>query len=156
MPECESAGSGWHKVISRLILRPLSTEHVHAVLGGQRQSHWAADYPDEGDLDIAKMLATEFRPGQYQIIERTTGLAVGGIGLFWPATEGAVEFGYGVVSSRRGRGYATEAAGRIIQIAFEDPSVHCVYAEVEGDNPASVRVLCKSGLRQVGPTRYAI
>jgi RimJ/RimL family protein N-acetyltransferase len=140
----------------KLILRPLATDHVKAVLAGNRRDHWAPDYPDEGDRIIAKMLAAEFRPGQYQIIERSTGLVVGGIGIFWPATDGAVEFGYGVVPSRRGLGYATEAAGRILQVAFDDPAVHQVYADVEGDNPASVRVLEKSGLRQIGPTRYAI
>src|SRR5690349_11265459 len=144
------------KPTDRLILRPPSTEHVKAVLRGSRRDHWAPDYPDGGDRVIAKMLDAEFRPGQYQIIERSTGLAVGGVCIFWPATDGAVEFGYGVVPSRRGLGYATEAAGRIIQVAFDNPAVHRVYADVEGDNPASVRVLRKSGLRQVGPTRYAI
>jgi RimJ/RimL family protein N-acetyltransferase len=139
-------------ITERLILRPLTAEHVKAVVGGERLAHWADDFPDGGDKDIAGMLATKppagLPYGQRQVIERATGLAVGGVGLFWPPNDGAVEFGYGIVSSRQGRGYATEAAKAIVEFALTLPGVTDVFADVESANPASVRVLEKAGLHR--------
>ncbi|WP_420714336.1 GNAT family N-acetyltransferase [Streptomyces sp. NRRL WC-3744] len=40
--------------------------------------------------------------------------SVGSVGLFWPPSRGTVEIGYGVVASRRGRGYATEATRALL------------------------------------------
>jgi RimJ/RimL family protein N-acetyltransferase len=138
-------------VTDRLVLRPLTAEHIAAVIEGSRLAHWAQDFPDAGDLVIARMLAGKppggLPYGQRQVIERPTGQAVGGIGLFWPPTDGAIEFGYGIVPSRQGRGYATEAARAVVAAALADPSVHEVYADVDIANPASVRVLEKAGLR---------
>jgi ribosomal-protein-alanine N-acetyltransferase len=87
--------------------------------------------------------------GQRQIIERTTGEVVGSVGLMWPPAGGVVEFGYGVVVSRRGRGYATEVARAMVDFALAAPDVHTVHAGVELSNPASVRVLEKAGLRRL-------
>jgi len=84
--------------------------------------------------------------GQRLVVERATGLVVGGIGLFGPPEDGRVEFGYGIVESRRGRGYATEAARALVQAALGLPGVTEVTAGVDPANPASVRVLEKAGL----------
>jgi RimJ/RimL family protein N-acetyltransferase len=139
-------------ITERLVLRPLTAEHLRAVLDGDRLAHWADDFPDGGDTVIAGMLAKkppEGLPyGQRQVIERETGLAVGGIGLFWPPNDGAVEFGYGIVPSRQGRGYATEAARALVQFALTLPEVTEVFADVEAANAASVRVLEKAGLQR--------
>ncbi|MFI0786393.1 GNAT family N-acetyltransferase [Streptomyces lydicus] len=137
---------------ARLVLRPWSGSELAAVLGGLRQPHWAADYPDEGDRVIAGFTAghPEARGayGQRQIIERASGLVVGGIGLFPPSDDGGVEFGYGVVPSRRGRGYAPEAVRALVAFALAAPGVRTVYADVEPANPASCRVLEKAGLER--------
>ncbi len=73
---------------------------------------------------------------------------VGSISLLWPPSEGSVEFGYGVVASRRGRGYAPEAARALVAYALTLPAVTTVYADVERANPASLRVLEKAGLHR--------
>ncbi|WP_241835019.1 GNAT family N-acetyltransferase [Pseudofrankia asymbiotica] len=146
----------------RLVLRLWSVEEKAAVLAvtaagngdgptASRPAHWADDFPDEGDQVIADGL------GQYpgwmgpfghrQVIERTSGLVIGGIGLFWPPTAGRVEIGYGIVPSCQGRGYATEAVIALTEFAFTLPSVRTVFANVERPNPASIRVLAKSGFR---------
>ncbi|MEV8020289.1 GNAT family N-acetyltransferase [Streptomyces sp. NPDC086554] len=133
-------------------MRPWSTDEVTAVLDDSRMAHWAEDFPaDEGRV-IAGFIVD--RPdalgpyGQRQIIERASGLVIGAIGLFWPPSDGALEIGYGIVVSRRGRGYAPEATRALIAYALNLPDVHTVYADVELSNPASVRVLEKSGLRR--------
>ncbi|MFT2020226.1 GNAT family N-acetyltransferase [Streptomyces sp. 796.1] len=140
-------------VTERLLLRQWSVAEVAAVVESVRRAHWAADFPAEGDRVIAGYLTTHpdglGRYGQRQIIERETGQVVGAIGLFWPPTDGHVEFGYGVVASRRGRGYASEAARAIVAFALTAPEVHAVHADVELANPASVRVLEKAGLQRL-------
>ncbi|TMQ96181.1 GNAT family N-acetyltransferase [Actinomadura soli] len=154
-------------ITDRLALRMWTVAEVTAVLDGRRQAHWADDFPAEGDHVIAGFIAENgTAPGGYgaalgeygqrQIIERTTGQVVGAIGLFWPPRDGVVEFGYGVVASRRGRGYATEAARAIVAFALAAPGVESVVATVELANPASVRVLENAGLSRLdGDARTA-
>jgi RimJ/RimL family protein N-acetyltransferase len=139
-------------VTDRLVLRPLTADAVAEIVATEwattRSVHWADDYPDEGDRGIAAMVHRD--PGQLgpfghrQIIERDSGLVVGGIGLFWPPAGGQVEIGYGVVPSRQGRGYATEAVLALTDFAFTLPAVRTVYADVDRANRASIRVLAKA------------
>jgi len=63
---------------------------------------------------------------------------------------GTVEIGYGVVPAYQGQGYATEAAGAVVDGALHRPGVARVVACCLRDNAASRRVLEKLGLRQVG------
>ncbi|MGP8301710.1 GNAT family N-acetyltransferase [Streptomyces inhibens] len=143
---------GTDLLTDRLVLRPWSDAETTAVVTGTRQPHWAADFPADGDRVIAGFTAEHPQArgpyGQRQIIERASGLVVGAIGLFWPPDEGSVEFGYGIVPSRRGRGYAPEAARALVAFAFTAPGVHTVRADVELSNPASCRVLEKAGLER--------
>ncbi|MEV4253778.1 GNAT family N-acetyltransferase [Spirillospora sp. NPDC049652] len=136
----------------RLVLRSWSPGEVAAVLDGARRAHWAPDFPAEGDQVIAGLFADH--PawlgdyGHRQIIERDSGLVVGSIGLFWPPADGVLEIGYGVVASRRGRGYAPEATRALTGFALTAPGVHTVCAHVELSNPPSVRVLEKAGFER--------
>ncbi|GAU66379.1 putative acetyltransferase [Streptomyces sp. NBRC 110611] len=119
------------------------------MLGDTRSAHWADDFPAEGDRVIAGLFGQHpawlGACGHRLIIERGSGQVVGSIGLFWPPNEGALEIGYGIVASRRGRGYAPEAARRLAAFALTAPDVHTVFANVELSNPSSVRVLEKAG-----------
>lgn len=134
----------------RLVLRPYADADVAAVADGTRRPDYADDYPAEGDHAIVGFIRknpnARHQFGQRQIVERESGLVVGGVGLFWPPTDGAIEFGYGVSPSRQGRGYATEAAAAIVAYALTAPGVTTVFADVELPNPASVRVLRRIGL----------
>ncbi|MEV5829257.1 GNAT family N-acetyltransferase [Spirillospora sp. NPDC052242] len=138
----------------RLILRPWPSADVAAAASGRRRPGWAPDFPADGDRVVAGLLAPDptgpAARGHRQIVERETGLVVGSIGLFLPPSDGSVEFGYGIVPSRRGRGYATEAARAIVAFALAEPDVRTVRAGVEPANAASVRVLEKAGLRRLG------
>jgi RimJ/RimL family protein N-acetyltransferase len=136
-------------VTKRLVLRPWTKSEATAVLDGARSPHWAHDFPAEGDRVVAGLfdqcpdwLGTY---GHRLIIECDSGLVVGSIGLFWPPSDGVVEIGYGIVASRRGRGYAPEATRALAGFAVTLPDVHTVSAQVELSNPASIRVLEKAG-----------
>ena len=86
------------------------------------------------------------------MVERASGLVVGGIGFFGPPHDGEVEIGYGIVPSRQGRGYATEALRAMITRAWADPRVRAVVAGTDPGNVASQRVLGKAGFRQIAAT----
>jgi [ribosomal protein S5]-alanine N-acetyltransferase len=151
-------------ITERLALRSWAAREVDAVVGGVRLPHWAADFPAEGDRVIAGLFGEhpEWLGGHRLVVERDSGLVVGSIGLFWPPNDGVLEIGYGIVPSRRGRGYAAEATRALTDHAFTAPGVHAVHAEVEPSNPASVRVLEKAGFRLLdgvtgqGTARYGV
>ncbi|MEV4441033.1 GNAT family protein [Streptomyces sp. NPDC049577] len=147
-----SSPNGADLTTDRLVLRRWPAGELDAVLDGSRLPHWADDFPADGDREIAGYLATLTDPGhlagQRQLVERGSGLVIGSAGLFWPPADGTVEFGYGIVPSRRGRGYATEAARALVTLGFTAPGVHTVGATVDLSNPASIRVLEKAGLER--------
>ncbi|MEU2867790.1 GNAT family N-acetyltransferase [Streptomyces olivoreticuli] len=136
----------------RLVLRPWTMAEATAVLGNTRSAQWADDFPAEGDRVVAGLFdqnpAWLGEHGHRLIIERDSGLVVGSIGLFWPPSEGILEIGYGIVVSRRGRGYAPEATQALAEFALTAPDVHTVSAGVELTNPSSVRVLEKAGFHR--------
>jgi [ribosomal protein S5]-alanine N-acetyltransferase len=148
-------------VTIRLSLRPITAEDVSAVVADQRRSEWAADYPAEGDQVIARLLTRIGLPandrarrfGHRLVVERDTGTVVGGVGFHGLPQAGEVEIGYGIVPSRQRRGYATEAVKAMVADILEVDGVRTVIAHVDLDNPASIRVLEKSGmtLRTRGP-----
>jgi ribosomal-protein-alanine N-acetyltransferase len=143
-------------VSERLILRPWTSTEVQAVVDGDRQTPWAADFPAEGDTVIAGVIASNpdwLSPfGHRLIIERSSSEVVGSLGLFWPPSDGQVEIGYGVVPSRQGRGYASEAAATLASFALTLDGVDTVHANVERSNPASARVLEKAGFSRYDST----
>jgi [ribosomal protein S5]-alanine N-acetyltransferase len=154
------ARTGSWSVTRRLVLRPVPWDAVQAITAGRRLAGWAADYPAEGDAVIAGLLhgagpdawpGADQAWGHRQVVERDTGLVVGGIGFAGPPDAAhEVELGYGIVPSRQGRGYATEAVAAMLALAWADPAVTAVVATTGQGNAASRRVLEKAGFRQAG------
>jgi [ribosomal protein S5]-alanine N-acetyltransferase len=141
----------------RLRLPLLGGGDVAALTGGRRLGGWAHDFPAQGDVDIARVLARNRMPswrdavfGPRLVVEEATGMAVGTAGFFGPPRDGVVEIGYGIVPSRRRRGYASEAVRVLLRLAGAQPGVTEAVAHAEADNLASIRVLEKSGLTYQG------
>jgi RimJ/RimL family protein N-acetyltransferase len=65
-----------------------------------------------------------------------------------------VELGYRLARANWGLGYATEAARALVAYAFDVLGYQRVFAHTLHENPASMRVLEKSGLRVVAPWSY--
>ncbi|MEV6399437.1 GNAT family N-acetyltransferase [Streptomyces sp. NPDC051907] len=143
---------GTDLITDRLLLRTWPADDIAAVVRDGRSPHWADDFPAEGDRVIVGFIVEQSDPasesGHRQVVERDSGLVVGSISVLWPPSSGSLEIGYGIVSSRRGRGYAPEAARALAEAALTWPGVDSVYADVELSNPASIRVLEKAGLRR--------
>lgn len=141
----------------RLLLPGWTPEVAAAVVAGTRRGDWAPDFPAEGDRTIARLLARDpagpgwGELGHRLLVERDGGAVVGGAGLFPAPDDGpaAVELGNGVVPSRRGRGYAVEAARLLLALA-RSAGASPLVAGVEPGNPASERVLQRIGMRPTG------
>jgi RimJ/RimL family protein N-acetyltransferase len=134
---------------SPLILRPIAWDAVEAITQSERLDDWAADFPDDGDVVIAGVLQRggpdRLAPvwGHHQIVERSSGLVVGDVGFFGPPEEGRAQIGYGVVPSRRGRGYATDAVRLLTSLGWMHGALEIV-AKTDLENRASQRVLEKA------------
>lgn len=138
-------------VTARLVLHPILPAEAARIVGrspgpGDR---WHAEYPFADELAPLRMLVTEVDPDPvftlYQVRDRVTGLAVGGIGFFAPPdADGAVQLGYGLVAAARGRGFAVEAVVALVHVA-SDHGAHLVRADTDVANTASQRVLLRAG-----------
>ena len=67
-----------------------------------------------------------------------------------PSNDGTVEVGYGIVSDRRRRGYASEATRGLLAHAFAWPRVRRAIAETLPELAPSIGVLEKCGFRLIG------
>ena len=140
---------------SRLELRALTPDGAEAIVAGERTGQsWALDYPTAGDVRIAAFalagnttFATDAVPwGLYVIVEKSSGLSIGGIGFkSSPNERSEVEIGYGISDSCQGRGVATEAVLGLCEFAQRRNVM--VLAETERTNVASQRVLEKCGFQ---------
>lgn len=156
-------------VTARLELVPLDDALAAAIVAGAPVPGGAADFPAEGDAVVADIfqglrlgtppiaVATPERPWGFWVLRRKLdGQWVGGIGLKGEPVEGAIEVGYGLVPSARGQGLAREAVEALCRRA-EARGV-AVWAETEGENPASERVLAACGFvltaRHAGGARW--
>jgi len=147
---------------ARLIMRVLQQDVVLAITNGIRMDDWAEDYPADGDRAVAQFLKKE-APGDkgvepwvhYQVVERSTDEVIGGIGFKGPPDDDReVEIGYGIVPSRQGFGYATEAVLCMADFAFRQDRLSSIVAKTDPDNVASRRVLEKSGFEEIGRDGY--
>jgi RimJ/RimL family protein N-acetyltransferase len=85
------------------------------------------------------------------VVERDGQEVIGSAGFKGPPDSGGmVEIAYGIVPSREGRGYATEAAGALVRFAQADDRVRLVRAHTLPEANASTHVLRKCGFVQVG------
>jgi ribosomal-protein-alanine N-acetyltransferase len=91
------------------------------------------------------------RFGIWVIVERDSGTVVGDAGFHGPPDDrGTIEIGYFVVPGRRRRGYATEAAGALVEWATAQPPVRSIVAGCARDNVPSICTLERVGFLRTG------
>jgi [ribosomal protein S5]-alanine N-acetyltransferase len=134
----------------RLILRPPRPSDIAAM------TVWLGDYdvakntsrvPHPYGEDDAEAFVACAPEGRFVIARKQDGLFLGCVGLH---PESDFEFGYWLGKPFWGRGYATEAAQRLVRYAFEVLGQASVHAGWFHDNPASGHVLAKLGARHNG------
>lgn len=118
-----------------------------------RYQGWERTDPDGVRAEIREMAArTPGEPGwvQYSVVEREGGRLVGDVGLAPAEGEpGVVRVGYTISPAYQGHGYATEAVGALVDLAFERLGAEVVRAHADADNTPSHRVAEKVGMRLV-------
>jgi RimJ/RimL family protein N-acetyltransferase len=78
-----------------------------------------------------------------------TGELIGDVLLIWTSAEHrGGEIGYVFHPAYSGHGYATEAAHRLLHVAFDDLGLHRVVARLDADNHRSARLAARLGMRR--------
>jgi ribosomal-protein-alanine N-acetyltransferase len=147
----------------RLTLRPFVADDAFDVerIAGQRQ---IADttlniphpYPHGGAAEWIRLHAPAWIDGTsatFAIVGQKTGALVGAISLIIKREHQRAELGYWIAVDCWNRGYATEATRRILDFGFETLGLHRIESRHFLRNPASGRVMQKSGMKQEGIER---
>jgi len=99
-----------------------------------------------------------FTPGEWVqlgIAESDTNYLIGDVGLFLSADGFAGTVGFTLAPSSQGRGIATSAVRRALQVFFRATSARQVQGITDGRNAASIRLLERIGFRH-HETRTAV
>jgi RimJ/RimL family protein N-acetyltransferase len=149
----------------RLELRPLGVEDAVAVNAYESLPEVCAYVPFEprsletttsrlADAALTRTtLDGEGQPLRLGIVVRETGELVGEVLLFLRSIEHrGGELGYIMHPAHHGRGFATEAARAVLELAFHGPwtphPLRRVTARIDTDNEPSAAVLRRLGMRQ--------
>ncbi|HEY3911370.1 MAG TPA: GNAT family N-acetyltransferase [Stellaceae bacterium] len=146
---------------ARLILRPIARGDAPAIFAGYAQDPEVVRYltwrphqsPTETDAYIARCLATPADQSRtYVLIGRTDGDLIGAFDLRRLAPH-RLEYGYVLARPYWGRGLMTEALCEIVRWAMQQKDIWRIGAVCDVDNPASARVMEKTGLEREGVLR---
>lgn len=104
-----------------------------------------------------KSLYRQGAPCSWAVVERESGKVIGTIGVMnWSPAFRSVEVGYSFGRAWWGRGYATEALLRLMKLLFEQGGINRIEGMCDVRNPASARVMQKSGMKREGILRQRI
>ena len=87
----------------------------------------------------------------FLIVSTTRSTLLGACGFKTAPVNGSVEISYGVASAERGRGVATMAIGKLLQLAASSDLVQQVFAHILPENTASAKVVARLGFSSEGP-----
>jgi RimJ/RimL family protein N-acetyltransferase len=144
----------------RLLLRPFTTGDLDALLAIQsrddvtRYLYWdprtAAEVREVLDTKVrSTAIVAEGDNLSLAAVLRESGELIGDCSLRWLSAEHRqAEIGFIFHPDHHGRGYATEAAGALLGLAFDELKVHRVIGILEARNTASARVLERLGMRK--------
>ncbi len=145
---------------ARLILRPpvrADAAAIQRLAGAWEVARYTAQIPHPYENGTAEAwidsLAVErgWRGDVTLAIElRDSGALIGCIGFERDADEGEASIGYWIGRPYWGQGYATEAIGALVGLAFGRLGLHRLTASVVPENHASARTLGKAGFRAAG------
>ncbi len=142
-------------VTERLVLRPPHEDDVAdlARLANNRKvsdmlARMPHPYGEKEARAFIRMSAMRTAGAGYAITDAETGALIGGAGLN-PRGAG-LELGYWIGEPFWGKGFATEAAHAMVDLAFRATEIGELYASCRVINPGSRRVIQKCGFRYLG------
>jgi RimJ/RimL family protein N-acetyltransferase len=149
----------WPLETSRLTLRPFGPddfEAVYAMRSDPEVVRWlygeVLSEDETRDLLTNRIGNTAWeREGDWlsaAVVERASGTTVGDLAFNWVSErDRTAEIGFILDPRHQGKGFATEAAGALVDWAFTSAGFHRVIGRTEARNSASSRVLEKLGMR---------
>ena len=147
----------------RLHLRPFTEADGEALFALQSNArvlrYWdSPPWTDRSRIDrflaTCRQLAEEGTGARLVMEGAADGVFVGWVSFSrWNPDHRSASLGYCLTEAAWGHGYATEAAGAILEWAFDTLDLNRVQAEVDTRNPASARVLEKLGFVREGTLR---
>ena len=168
----------FHLSSSRLRLIPLTHEQLILLATdrsalenamGLTRSDFKLNAPDSFLAELEQVLTTIVAPAvldkpsaqlwytHWLIIENSTNLTVGGIGLAGEPNElGEVMIGYYIDAQVENLGYATEAVCVFSEWIFSSDEVRMIVADTLADGFGSQKVLQKNGFELVGTTEEGL
>lgn len=144
----------------RLLLRPLVPADADDLLSYRGRADVCRYLPfephtrEEVDARLAGQFARTELTAEGQVLVLGAELAgtarvVGDVVLFLRSEQHAGgEVGWVFSPDVAGRGYATEAASAVLDLAFDDLGLHRVVARLDARNTASARLASRLGMRQ--------
>ena len=139
----------------RLVMRPPSADDASALIALADNRHIAEmlarmphPYGEEEARTFLAMSSQRRSGAVYALTLRDGGAFVGCAGL--NATDRGLELGYWVGEPYWKRGYATEAAHALVDLAFSRTDIQVLHASTRVINPASRRVIHKCGFQYAG------
>jgi ribosomal-protein-alanine N-acetyltransferase len=148
---------------TRLVLRPFAIDDAEEVqrLAGEREvAATTLNIPHPYDDGMAEAWIahqqTDAERGTalvFAVVLREERALAGAVSLTIAPDHARAEMGYWIGKPYWGRGYCTEAAAAVLEVAFEVLGLHRVYATHLARNPASGRVMQKLGMAHEGRLR---
>jgi RimJ/RimL family protein N-acetyltransferase len=140
----------------RLVLRaprPADIPALVALADNRQVAQMLARMPHPyGEAEARAFLAMTSDPAQagfvFAVTTADTGTFVGCAGL--SAKDRGLELGYWIGEPFWKRGYATEAAHALVDLAFRETRITVLHASTRVINPASRRVIHKCGFQYAG------
>lgn len=150
----------WPIETERLVLRSHEEgdlEAVHRLFGDEAVATWLYGGPEsleESRARLARYLARQAltqESGLSAAVTLPDGAYVGDLALWYSSFENReAELAYVLLPAHQGNGYATEAAGALLDWGFRVAGLHRVTARLEVRNTASARVAERLGMRHEG------
>lgn len=148
---------------ARLLLRPFTEADTDAIFALQSNPRvlrywdappWRERAQAERFIVRCQQMAQEGSGARLAIDRAGDGMFIGWCVLMnWDPTYRSAMLGYCLAEAAWGQGFATEAAGALLQWAFNTLKLNRVQSEADTRNTASDRVLAKLGFLREGTLR---
>jgi RimJ/RimL family protein N-acetyltransferase len=149
----------------RMVVRILDESHLHTLVDYRNHpdvalmQDWELPYTLERARQrlAAQQHLTGPAPGEaMNLAIEVDGVMVGDL-FCGIAEHGAIaEIGYSLIPEHQGKGYASEAAGALVDLLFDTTSVHRITASLDPLNDASIRLLERLGFQREGIARLGL
>lgn len=141
-------------------MKPSDAEDMFDYAKRQDVTEYLRWYPHQSvkyTSDYLRYVSARYKLGDFSdwaVVEKESGRMIGTCGFTsFDLPHNSAEIGYVLNPDFHGRGYATEAAARVIEFGFTELGLHRIEARFMKDNTASLRVMEKLGMTLEGYRR---